>query len=58
MYLLNRMQPGGLNCLWCIIFNTTLNLMLFTGVLALIKDSCVSMWCGVIYSASFAVILR
>lgn len=51
MYLFKRMQPGGLYHLWCILFNTALNLILFTGVLGLIKGCCVSIWSRVIYSS-------
>lgn len=40
----NRKQPGGQHCLLCIIFNTTLNPLLFTGGLGLIKSWCVSIW--------------
>lgn len=58
--LFNRMQHEGLHRLCCIVFNTTLNLMLFTGVLGLIKGSCVSNWSRVIYPrlCLFAVIFR
>lgn len=49
-----------LHRLWCIIFNTTLNPSLFTGVLGLIKGRCVSTWSGVIYSSlcQLAMIFR
>lgn len=56
----NRMQRGALHCLCCIIFNTTLNLMLFIGVQGLIKGSCVSIWSTVIYPSHclFTMIFR